>query len=232
MKRLCIFLIVMCVASVAAVSAAPTKEDILAQYGIRVQPVVTVTGPVCPECVNVTNVTVVDTLHEHTFDLTKAEIVSQYRLNPIYLTGNSPTPIDHTVQSIHYDVMVLDGIDRGYIERSLDCVENKFYAFTIVPPDERAYRDTFNLLTFSYGTLTRGNMGHIWISRTDPPTEQGLGDLIEHECDHLIGIPTGHPGGIPSQEITSRYTEASKTTGEVTITRMTGSGTTSWTVYL
>lgn len=162
--------------------------------------------------------------------MTREDVITMYKVNPLYLSGRSPVPLDHSVTSIRYEVMVLDGIDRGYVEGATQHV-NPFYQFTIVPVDGRAFGDTPRLVVIGYDTFTHGTGGgmvRVWISRTNPPSEESLGRLIEHECDHGIGNPHTTPSG----EITAAYTEASRTWGPVTCTRISGSGTTTWKVYL
>lgn len=168
---------------------------------------------------------------------TKDELIQQYLqpsdarpvlpVNPLYYFGRQ-TPSSHIVTSVHYDVMILDGIDPGYVERSLEYI-NSFYQFTIIQSDSRAYQDTPRLVVIARDTYTHGTGGkmvRVWISQNNPPTEQTLGRLIEHECDHEFGDPHSES----SVNITTNYTNASKTWGTVTCTRISGAGTVSWTV--
>jgi len=161
-------------------------------------------------------------------------------LNPIYIYG-VPNPVSHIVTSIEYQVMVLDGIPCEYVEEALTFV-NPFYKFTFVPVDPTKYevRDGIKwskenrLVVISYVSCETDTQGHgggavtIGINSCHIPTPKNLGVLIQHECDHEFGDP--HNSSSP--EITGNYTTSSRSWGTVTISYITGSGTTSWVVNI
>jgi hypothetical protein len=191
----------------------------------------------------------------------RESIASRYGLNPLYLQS-SASPGSRTVAYLQYDLMLLPGVDRGYIEESIKFV-NPYYKFRFVSPNPLKYRlnnglyytsDTKTILISlnPKGLCTScglcGTTGiccpvSLWIDPSKPMTTKEFGWMIEHELDHMIGLPANpHPsdqemssGAYTSENITDRYMEQSKTWGAVTINSYKGSDPsqwTSWTVYI
>jgi hypothetical protein len=184
---------------------------------------------------------------------TRLAVASRYGLNPIYLQ-NSSYPGAHTVYNMTLDIMCLPGVNVSYVQESLKNV-NPFYKFRFVAPDPARYKLSTKTGLFESGHLgtivisqKSGQCAHcgcgttgqccpvsLWIDTKKPVPPSTFGDIVEMECDHLLG-PVSPDGTdthqYTSEQVSAAYTEQSKNWGTVKVNKFTGSGTTSWTVYI
>jgi hypothetical protein len=198
------------------------------------------------------------------YDYSREDIASKYGLNPIYLY-NSSYPGAHTVYTAEINVALFPGVNKTLIDESLKGV-NPFYHFNYV--DYRSVKTFINektgmlysgdrhtmIITMvdnpcsvcgcgsTHGTAYLGVQ--IWIKNGDNPKVEYMSWLINHELDHIYGLPCRNepdyeetvPGNYwDTYNITARYTEQTKEYGKVTINSFKGSNPeewNSWTVYI